>query len=70
MMEKFCELVGKRDDIWYATNIEYVNYMEAAKRLTFAYDLSFVYNPSSIDVWLCVDSEKIINVNGGETKFF
>ena len=65
IMEKFCETVGHRDDIWYATNIEYVNYMEAAKRLVYAYDLSFAYNPSAMSVWICVNKDNYIEVKGG-----
>ena len=65
IMEKFCEMTGHRDDIWYATNIEYVSYMEAAKRLVYAYDLSFVYNPSAMSVWICVNNDNYIEVKGG-----
>lgn len=65
VMERFCEMVGNRDDIWYATNIDYVNYMEAAKRLVYAYDSSFVYNPSAMSVWICVNNDNYIEVLGG-----
>ena len=65
VMERFCEMVGNRDDIWYATNIDYVNYMEAAKRLVYAYDSSFVYNPSAMSVWICVNNDNYIEVPGG-----
>lgn len=64
VIENFCELVGNRDDIWYATNIQIVDYMEAAKRLQYAADLSFVYNPSAQSVWLNVGGE-YVEVPGG-----
>jgi hypothetical protein len=65
LMEQFCELAGNREDIWYATNIEYVNYMDAAKRLVYAADGSFVYNPGFESVWITIDNEKIIEIKGG-----
>ncbi|WP_099467623.1 polysaccharide deacetylase family protein [Konateibacter massiliensis] len=64
VMEDFCKLVGHRDDIWYATNIQIYDYMEAAGRLQYAADSSFVYNPSAMSVWISVD-EKIIEIPGG-----
>lgn len=65
LIEDFCKLISGKEDIWYATNIQIVDYMEAAKRLQFAADMSFVYNPSVQTVWLSVDKE-IVEVKGGE----
>ena len=65
-MEEFCKLVGNRDDIWYATNIEIVDYMDVVKAAQFAADGSFVYNPCVQSLWLCVDDEKFIEAKGGE----
>lgn len=68
VMEKFCKLVGRRDDIWYATNIEIVDYMDAAKRLQFTAKLDKVYNPSFQSVWIAVNDNQIVEVKGGEMK--
>ena len=65
LMEEFCEFMSGRDDIWYATNIEIVDYMEAADRLQFTIDGENVYNPSVIDVWLEVD-KKIVKAESGK----
>lgn len=54
ILEEFCKYVGGREDIWYATNIEIKDYLDAYDRLQFAADESFVYNPSVIDVWVSV----------------
>lgn len=64
LIEDFCEMMSGKEDIWYATNIEIVDYMEVAKRLQFAADGSFVYNPSFASAWLNVDGN-IIEVPGG-----
>lgn len=67
LIEEFCKLMSNHDAIWYATNIEYVNYMEAAKRLVFAADTSFVYNPSAMSVWISIDNKKVVEIPGGTT---
>jgi peptidoglycan/xylan/chitin deacetylase (PgdA/CDA1 family) len=69
LIENFCELVGQRDDIWYATNIEIVDYLKSFQNLKFSADSRFVYNPSSASVWLNVD-EKLIEVKGGTKTHF
>ena len=65
VMESFCELAGGRDDIWYATNIEYVDYMERLRGLQFGADNTFVYNPYAASVWISVNDE-IRELKGGE----
>lgn len=66
LIEEFCKTAGGKDDIWYATNIEIVDYMKAAKNLKFTVDMDKVYNPSAIAVWISVDG-KIYKINSGET---
>lgn len=66
VMEEFCKLAGGRDDIWYATNIQIVDYMDVVKAARFAADGSFVYNPCVQSLWLRVDDENTIEVKGGE----
>jgi peptidoglycan/xylan/chitin deacetylase (PgdA/CDA1 family) len=65
LIEEFCEYIGNRSDIWYATNIEIVDYMNAFRNLKFSADSHLVYNPSAISVWLSVD-EQIMEVKGGK----
>lgn len=66
-IEKFCEKVSGKSDIWYATNIEIIDYMERAKRLRFDAACTRVFNPSSESVWLQVDTDKYIEAMPGET---
>ncbi len=67
LIESFCKMMSGQDDIWYATNIEIVDYMEAFDRLQFAADLSFVYNPSFQSVWLVADDDRVVEIPGGAT---
>lgn len=65
VMEEFCRFAGGRDDIWYATNIEIVDYMEAAGRMQYSVNGEFVYNPSVQSVWVEID-KRIVEAKGGE----
>lgn len=50
-IEEFCKLMGKRDDIWYATNIEIVDYIRAARGVRSSVDGTILYNPGGHQVW-------------------
>ena len=45
--EEFAEYMGGRDDIWYATNIEIYDYIDAYKKLIFSADGHTIYNPTA-----------------------
>ena len=59
------EIVVRPGDIWYATNIEIIDYMDAAKRLQFSADYEKVYNPNACSVWLQLNSDKCVEIEGG-----
>lgn len=65
VIENFCKYMGGRDDIWYATNIEIIDYMDAAKRLQFSANYERVYNPNACSVWLQLNSDKCVEIKGG-----
>ncbi|MDF2720427.1 MAG: polysaccharide deacetylase family protein [Paenibacillus sp.] len=64
MMEQFCQLIADKEDIWYATNIEIVDYMKAFQRLHFSASCDFVYNPSACSVWVNAGG-KTVEIPGG-----
>ncbi|MBE5922348.1 MAG: polysaccharide deacetylase [Lachnospiraceae bacterium] len=64
VIEEFCALMGGREDIWYATNIEIIDYMQVLKRLQFNAAGDAVYNPSAASAWLEADG-KMVEVKGG-----
>ena len=68
-MEGFCAMMEGKDDIWYATNIEIVDYLEDAKRLRFTAAGDKVYNPNAQSVWLEVDGVKT-EIPGGQLVSF
>ena len=64
VIEAFCKYVGGRENIWYATNIEIIDYLEAIHNLRFSADNESVYNPNANSVWLSVD-DRVVEIKGG-----
>lgn len=67
VIEEFCEYISNKDNIWYATNIQIVNYLNAVNGLKFSADFSSVFNPSAISTWIELNGTKI-EIKPGETK--
>lgn len=57
-MEEFCRKIYGREDIWYTTNIDYVNYMNAARSVVYSVDGSRAENLSRIPVYVRIDGGK------------
>ena len=66
LIEEICKRLANNDDIWYATNIEIYEYVEAYKRLIYSADGYKIYNPTLLNVWLDVDGV-LYCVKSGET---
>jgi peptidoglycan/xylan/chitin deacetylase (PgdA/CDA1 family) len=66
VIENFCRKAGRKDDIWYATNIEIVDYMDAVNRLQVGVNGDFAYNPGARSVWLAVNDDTFIECRPGE----
>lgn len=68
-IEQLAAYLGGRDDVWYATNGEIYDYIQAYNNLKFSASYERVHNPSAIDVyfeWLgkpiCVPAGKTMNM--------
>ena len=69
-IEEICKkLAEHKDKIWFATNIEIYDYLNAQKSLHIAADESFVYNPTQIDVWI-VKNGVDYKIGAGQTVKF
>lgn len=55
LMEEFCQMMSENTDIWFASNIEIYDYINALHSLDFTMDQQIVYNPTLIDVWISVN---------------
>jgi peptidoglycan-N-acetylglucosamine deacetylase len=54
LIETFCKKMGHRDDIWYTTNIQIVDYIDAVRKVRSSADGTILYNPSAQSVWLTI----------------
>lgn len=58
-MEAFCEKISGKEDIWYATNQEIVDYVTAMRRISLSVERDYAYNPSAMDVWILVEETPV-----------
>lgn len=65
VIEDFAKKIGGRDDIWYATNGEIYDYVQAYDRLEYSVESNIIKNPSAKDVYLNFYG-KNIKVSSGE----
>lgn len=68
-IETLCQKVGKREDVWYATNIEIYEYVQAFERLVWSVDGNRVYNPSQRDVYVECYGKKAVVPAGATIAF-
>ena len=66
VIEELAAYVSGKEDIWYATNIEVYDYVQAYKALQTSVDEKIIHNPSALDVWFSKDGEAYC-VKAGET---
>lgn len=65
-IEEICRRFSGREDIWFATNMEIYDYVNAYNSLVWSADGKRVYNPTLIDVYFAVGNERY-KVSSGET---
>ena len=65
-LERFLDRVSGKADVWYASNIEVYDYVEALRSVVYSASGDYLYNPSRLDVWLEVDG-RAVRIRSGET---
>ena len=65
-IEKICQEISGKEDIWYATNIEIYNYVTAYNSLIASADGNTIYNPTLYKIWFDVDG-RLYSIESGET---
>lgn len=68
-MEKLVSLLSGSDKIWYATNIEIYDYMQALSMLRISADEKIIENPTASELWVEIDKKKKICIPSGKTVF-
>ena len=66
LIESLAKKLANHEDVWYATNIEIYEYVEAFRSLVLSLDMTKVYNPTAKTVWFCFQ-KKLYRVAAGET---
>lgn len=63
-LEEICRRLGGREDIWYATNGEIYDYVQAFRSLVFSADGLTVYNPTLLTVFADCDGTPVTIPSG------
>ncbi len=66
LLESICEKLSGKEDVWYATNIEIYDYVNAYNSLVWSVDFKTVYNPTLYDVCFNIMGKDYC-VHSGET---
>ena len=67
VIEEFAAFAGGHEDVWYATNIQLHDYVQAYRRLEFSVDGRQVYNPTVTELFFEKDGE-MYSILPGEKK--
>ncbi len=59
LMEQFGILMSTRTDVWFATNIEIIDYLNALKQVKISVEGRQLFNPSRLDLWMTYDGEAL-----------
>ena len=65
-MEEICSKLAHNEEIWYATNMEIYDYVQAYKSLQYSADGCMIYNPTLFTIWMDVDGV-LYSVDPGQT---
>ena len=65
-LEKMCQTIGGHENVWYATNMEVIDYITAFKMLRRSANGKIIYNPTDTDIYVAVDGKNIL-LKKGET---
>ena len=68
IIEKFAAKVGNRDDIWYCTNGEVYDYVQAFLRLEYSVDGKTIQNDTNKDLYLCYYGKNLLVKANSITK--
>ena len=66
VIRAFCEKMGGHADVWYATNIEIVDYVNAYRSLIAGVNERSLHNPTATRLWV-EDDGKLFDIGPGET---
>lgn len=66
LLDEICKKLSGRDDVWYATNMEIYEYVQAYNSLVYSADGEIIYNPTLFEIWFDIDGT-LYKISPGET---
>ena len=66
VIEDFCAKMGGHDDVWYATNIQIVDYVNACRSIITSANGKTLHNPTCTDVYADIDGKPVV-IPAGQT---
>jgi peptidoglycan/xylan/chitin deacetylase (PgdA/CDA1 family) len=67
LLEQICQTLGSKEEVWYATNGEIIDYISAFNALRRSANAKYVYNPTDKDVYVFVHRKNILLKKGSIT---
>lgn len=58
-LESMCDLISGHEEIWYATNGEIINYLDAYRQLRSSVDGTIVFNPTATTLYLYLAGQNL-----------
>ncbi len=68
VIEQFAAQIGGKADIWYATNIEIIHYLNMANHLQFNASMTYVENPTATTIWFDYYDKSYLLPAGGALR--
>jgi len=65
LLDEICKKLAGKDDVWYATNMEIYEYVNAYNSLVYSADGTKIYNPTLLKLWFVID-RKLYSISPGE----
>lgn len=62
-----CEAIGKKEGVWYATNMEIYNYVSAFRALRRSVNGRILHNPTDADIYVAIDGKDNLMIPKGKT---
>lgn len=66
-LEKLCNAIAGKSNVWYATNMEIIDYISAFNMIRRSADGRIIYNPTDKDLYVWVNKKNIILEKGKTT---
>ena len=64
LLERICRALGRKDEVWYATNGEIIDYISAFRALRRSANSKYVYNPTDLDLYVYVHRKNVLLKKG------